>query len=177
MVKDEQRTPICEKVRESLSAYLDGELGGRARRAVEEHLDRCKGCRQYLRELKETWDLLDELEAPIVRRGSAGRIVGYVREEARVGPVRRLLRSPRLRRMVSGVAASVAAAVFLFGIFVSSRPLGDVPTPAERECILYLDFLKDLETLEHMDQVEQIQELGHELEETQGPSRREGAGA
>ena len=82
-----------------------------------------------------------------------------------------------MRRAASGLAASVAAAVFLFGIFVSSRPLGDVPTPTERECILYLDLLKDLETLEHMDQVKQIQELDHELEETERPSEQEGTGA
>lgn len=40
------------KVRESLSAYLDGELSPAQARAVESHLERCRACREELEGLR-----------------------------------------------------------------------------------------------------------------------------
>jgi anti-sigma factor RsiW len=46
---------------DDLSAYADGELGERARRAVETHLASCEACSTLLRELQDTKSLLSEL--------------------------------------------------------------------------------------------------------------------
>lgn len=155
--------PLCRRIRENLSAYLDGELKAGARRVIDEHLAECEACREHFRELKETWRLLDELEAPIVRRELADEVWTRIEADRRLGPVARLERATGGRGVLSGLAASVAAAVFLFGLYISSKPLSDMPTPAERESILYMDMLKDLETLEHMEMVRHVQELGQEI--------------
>jgi len=42
----------CDDVRAELGALLDGELGGSAREAVEQHLAECDGCPQELAELR-----------------------------------------------------------------------------------------------------------------------------
>jgi anti-sigma factor RsiW len=46
---------------DDLSAYVDGELGERARRALEAHLASCEACSTLLRELQDTKSLLSEL--------------------------------------------------------------------------------------------------------------------
>ena len=148
--------PLCRRVRENLAAYLDGELKGGARRVIEEHLTDCPDCRRYLEELKETWRLLDELETPIVRRKLTDRVWTRIDRDRKVG---RLERATGARGALSGLAAALAAAVFLFGLYISSRPLSDVPTAAENECIMYLDVLRDLETLDNMEMVRYIQQL------------------
>jgi anti-sigma factor RsiW len=53
---------------EELSAYVDGELGERARRAVERHLAGCEACSTLLEELQDTKALVRELPRPVLRR-------------------------------------------------------------------------------------------------------------
>jgi anti-sigma factor RsiW len=53
---------------EDLSAYVDGELGERARRVVETHLASCEACSTLLRELQDTKSLLSELPRVEPRR-------------------------------------------------------------------------------------------------------------
>jgi anti-sigma factor RsiW len=48
-------------VRESLSAYIDGELTARERTRVEQHLKECQACAEDLRTLRQTVALLKEL--------------------------------------------------------------------------------------------------------------------
>ncbi|HUS70500.1 MAG TPA: zf-HC2 domain-containing protein [Anaerolineae bacterium] len=48
-------------VGESLSAYIDGELAGRERARVEQHLKECQTCAENLRTLRQTVALLKEL--------------------------------------------------------------------------------------------------------------------
>ena len=46
---------------ETLSAYIDGELAGRERAQVEQHLKECQACAENLRTLRQTLALLKEL--------------------------------------------------------------------------------------------------------------------
>jgi len=46
---------------ETLSAYIDGELAGRERARVEQHLKECQACAENLRTLRQTVALLKEL--------------------------------------------------------------------------------------------------------------------
>jgi anti-sigma factor RsiW len=52
-------------VGESLSAYIDGELTGRERARMEQHLKECQACAEDLRTLRQTVALLKEL--PVIR--------------------------------------------------------------------------------------------------------------
>ncbi len=56
---------------DDLSAYVDGELGERARRAVETHLASCEACSTLFRELQDTKSLLSELPSVQLRRSLA----------------------------------------------------------------------------------------------------------
>lgn len=72
---------------EDLSAYVDGELGERARRAVETHLASCEACSTLLRELQDTKSLLSELPRVEPRRSlTLGREFAV---ERRVAPAPR----------------------------------------------------------------------------------------
>jgi anti-sigma factor RsiW len=158
-----EERPLCRRVRENLSAHLDGELQGDARRLITDHLAECDACRRHFEQMKETWQLLDELEAPLVRRELSDEVWTKIHRERRAGPVGRLERLTGARGLVAGLAASAAAAVFLFGLYISSEPLGEVPTPTERECILYLDVLRELDTLEQMEMVRYVEQLGESI--------------
>lgn len=160
-MKDEK--PICRRVRENLSAHFDGELKQGARRRIDEHLAECQECRKVYQELKETWRLLDELEEPIVRRELADQLWTRIEAEKKAGWRGRLERWTGASGIAGGLAASLAAAVFLFGLYLSSKPISDLPSPVEREAILYLDVLRDLQTLEKMDMVTYMQQLGQEI--------------
>jgi AcrR family transcriptional regulator len=157
----EPNQPVCRRVRENLSAYLDGELQGAARRLIEEHLAECAECRTQLDELKETWRLLDELEEPIVHNDFRQEVLARARAEAQAEQV---AREGNRRSLVAGLAASAAAAVFLFGLYASSRPLSDPPTPRQREAITYLDLLDNVDALLCLDQARELQALGQSME-------------
>lgn len=48
---------ICRETVDLLGAYHDGDLGAERRAAVEAHLARCRGCREYLRSYRATIEL------------------------------------------------------------------------------------------------------------------------
>ena len=156
----------CRAVRENLTAYLDGELDVPARRAVDEHLARCPACRQECAALKDAWRLLDEAPAPPhPHLGSdfADRVLARAHTDAAVSPWRRFTASPVGRWVLSGAAAGFAAAIFLGGLYVTTRPAAPpalVLAPAEQECVMYLDVLKDLNALEHLELIKSLQTLG-----------------
>ncbi|HOI55286.1 MAG TPA: zf-HC2 domain-containing protein [Phycisphaerae bacterium] len=157
----EPNQPMCRRVRENLSAYLDGELKGTARRLIEEHLAECAECRAQLDELKETWRLLDELEEPIVHNDFRREVLALARAEAQA---EQIAREGGRRSVLAGLAASAAAAVFVFGLYASSRPLSDPPTPRQREAITYLDLLENVDALLCLDQARELQSLGQSME-------------
>lgn len=167
--------PICRRVRENLSAHFDGELKQGARRLIDEHLAECEECRKYYQELKETWQLLDELEEPIVRRELADSLWTQIEAEKKAGWRGRLERWTGASGLVAGLAASAAAAVFLFGLYLGLKPISHLPTPVERETILYMDVLRDLETLNQLEMVTYMRELGTDLASPADGSPVEGA--
>jgi predicted anti-sigma-YlaC factor YlaD len=169
--------PICRRVRENLSAYLDGELKGDARRLLDEHLSGCEACRRQMQELKDTWRLLDELEAPIVPRAFHDQVLARVEVEEKMSPFRRVVRALAARGALGGLAATLAAALFVTGFYISTRPPSRVPSPTEVECITYLDFLRDLETLKNIDEIKYVKEVGGQLSEPDAVAEGEGPGA
>lgn len=159
-----EEKPLCRRIRENLPAYQDGELKPGARRVIEEHMRECAECRAHYEELKATWQLLDGLEEPIVRRELSDAVWTQIKEDRKAGWIGRLERATGASGLMSGLAASIAAAVFLFGVVVSSKPIADLPTPAERESILYLDILRDIETLQQMEMVTYVRQQGQTLD-------------
>jgi hypothetical protein len=88
---------------DELSAYADGELGARARRAVETHVAGCEACSKLLRELQDTKSLLSELPKLGLRRAFAlGPEFAVERREA-----------PAPRRMSFSFAPAAALSVLV----------------------------------------------------------------
>ncbi len=89
----------CDKAREQLSAYLDGELSPQARLLVEEHLSGCAACRGELESLKTAAALVrglprsappEDFHAVLTSRlraeAAAMAAAGRIRARRRVGP-------------------------------------------------------------------------------------------
>jgi anti-sigma factor RsiW len=67
-----------------MSAYLDDELGPRARRRLEQHAGECVQCRRMLAGLRRTLGALQRLPAPA--GGDAEQIAASVRLRLREPP-------------------------------------------------------------------------------------------
>jgi len=51
----------CEKYKEMLMGYLDGELSGEQNREIEKHLNVCTGCSEELDEFRELKKITDDI--------------------------------------------------------------------------------------------------------------------
>jgi anti-sigma factor RsiW len=100
---------------EELSAYVDGELGERARGAVERHLASCEACSALLRELQDAKSLLSELPKPRLRHSLA------------LGPEFAVERRPALapHRSPFSFAPAVALTVLVALLFVDAANFSD----------------------------------------------------
>ncbi len=83
----------CGKVRELLSAYLDGELDPATRAAVEEHLRECGPCGAELEELKAASAFVQDLPEAELPEDFHPALVRRVRAEARLIRARSVARA------------------------------------------------------------------------------------
>lgn len=84
-------TSACSRLREHLSAYVDGELDAADRHEVSEHVATCTGCSQVLLDLRSLGDLVRSRQAPASEpalfAGLAGGVISRTRaEEAQSWP-------------------------------------------------------------------------------------------
>lgn len=56
-----ERLPTCSEVVELVSDYLEGAMPPQLRGKVEQHLSWCRGCRDYLEQMRETIRLAGRL--------------------------------------------------------------------------------------------------------------------
>ena len=107
----------CEKVKESLEAYVEGELGKSEREALETHISRCESCKQELALTQSIPRLISSLPTPPVP------------EDIIPDTLRRLHEKPATKRRWLGafgitssrkwqfaVVGSLLMAVLIFGI-------------------------------------------------------------
>ena len=90
----------CDRVRDDLAAYHDGELPMEERVLIQSHLKECVACRLEAASLAELSDVLRTMSGAVPGRrdGDSGRISSAVLERLRVEPKREAwLRSPKLR--------------------------------------------------------------------------------
>jgi anti-sigma factor RsiW len=91
----------CDEVRGNLAAYLDGEIEGASRRAMDAHLSDCPACLAEKRAQAAAWRLLDMAgDVPAAPAGQRERILAA----ARKSPGGRVLRLP-FRAVAAGGAA------------------------------------------------------------------------
>jgi anti-sigma factor RsiW len=89
--------PLNDEDREDLVAFLDGELGGEAARAVEAKLHLDPAARAEAESLKRTWDLLDYLPRPQAPADFTHRTMEKL-APVRTKSVRLAIPGPRRRR-------------------------------------------------------------------------------
>lgn len=136
----------CRNVVSRLNAYLDGELSGRDRERVEQHLGECGRCREALARLRAVADALAQLPTPpAVSEGFANRVLARVPLRAEPQPVVvELWRSFPLARRIA------AAAALVLGIGLGTLMARDVTraspmtsSAADPNALYRLDFLSD----------------------------------
>jgi ferric-dicitrate binding protein FerR (iron transport regulator) len=149
-MSDQQRNPAeSPLLREQLVAYLDGELDSEAGREIERRLAREPEVQQELRQLQQTWDLLDrlpqaELDATFTR--STVEMIALAAEDEVQLLDAALPRQRRRRRLLkaAGLLAAVACG------FATVRFCW--PEPNRR-------LLQDLPVLEHLEAYRQTPDL------------------
>jgi anti-sigma factor RsiW len=65
----------CSQVKRKLSAFMDGEMDGAISRIIEQHLDGCRDCQEYLLQFKEVDGLIYGLPRIEVNPGFTSRVV------------------------------------------------------------------------------------------------------
>ncbi len=148
--------PLSEQEKADLVAFLDGELTGEARRAVETKLSLDPAVRAEAETLKKTWDLLDHLPKPEPSPSFTNRTM------EKLAPIRAKAAAPRKHRpwlIGAGWAAAVvaAAAAGYGGVAVVSRPPPGPDADLVRDLRVidnkrYYDRVDDLDYLKQLNQ-------------------------
>ncbi len=102
----------CEWAKESISAYLDGELDTEEKVRLESHLNECESCREYLRTMRFIVDEVKNsgVEPPADLHES---IMAKIRSDVPDGNKKGFLKLIKGRRTISYIAAAVAALAIL----------------------------------------------------------------
>jgi len=153
--------PLSEAEREDLVAYLDGELGGEAKREMETRLNLDPRWRAEAEALKHTWELLDFLPQPEVSPDFTSRTLSRI--EALRRPQKQTDPEParllRFRPRWVGLAAGWAAALLVAGLggwFLaggSSSRAGEVELTRDLRIIenkRWYDGVEDIELLREL---------------------------
>jgi hypothetical protein len=171
----------CNDIRENLAAYLDNEIDGAPRQAMDDHMKGCEPCAAERTAQASAWALLDRLDTPDYETApTAADLVKAVRELDRTtGPISGdgMPAGPVLR-LPAPIAATAAAAALLAvaGGFAMLNQGGTVDDPstigngeqvesASAELLDNLLVLEALEVLEDED-LELLDELEGLDEET-----------
>lgn len=110
----------CKNIAESLSAFIDGEIGAIDEKALEEHLASCEACSAELEELKKLDELTGRIEPPAVSKDEWAGMWEKISEEMTI--VRRpssiwtwagLIKS---KRFLASAAAVIIAIVLIFAM-------------------------------------------------------------
>ncbi len=156
----------CDRIRDHLLDFLEGDMPAQQSRAAEAHVARCPECARKVRELRGTLESLQSLPAPIVPETLLDEIRVVVRRRiAHESPPRLsfhrrvvawLRGSPGLRPLP---AVSVAAAVgLLLAISLVRAPRTPQPSPAP-EIVAAGDAFPIAQNLDVLEQFELLQDL------------------
>lgn len=107
----------CEKVKESLEAYVEGELGKSEREALETHISNCESCKRELTLTQSIPRLISSLPTPPVPEDIIPDALKRLREKS--AAKRRWLGAFGIlssRKWQFAVVGSLLMAVLIFGI-------------------------------------------------------------
>jgi anti-sigma factor RsiW len=64
----------CRSIQKKLSAYQDGEIGGKEKERIATHLKGCPACRSAYAELEQVWQSLEKISEIEASAGFEGRL-------------------------------------------------------------------------------------------------------
>lgn len=70
----------CQELVEVLTDYLEGALDAGERAEIERHIVICRGCQNYVEQMRSTIDLLGRIAADDPGDAQAGKLLGMFRE-------------------------------------------------------------------------------------------------
>jgi len=130
----------CAGMEDKLVEYLDGRAKPAERRAVEEHLAVCSGCRHRAEDFRALWGALDDL--PVISPSAV--FDASLRARIAAEPAHRGF-WPRL--------AFAAAALVAMSVWMASLPRGTTDQTEISRSLVEADFgmIRDLPVLENYD--------------------------
>lgn len=149
VLAEAKEDPWCRHIRREIVAMLDGELSGKEKRPVVEHLAECGDCRAERDGLAGTGDLLSRWTFPAIETDLVPLVV----------PKR-----PRgvLRRLVPALAAACVLVIATLGVLTNSGSDPEL-APLEELAVRHgvgPDLLADPDILELAEDLEWVEELG-----------------
>jgi len=160
----------CKKVKESLTAFLDGELPGRLEERIQEHLAACPGCEAERKALERLRYAVEGMEAPPTDSSISAEAIleraGFYQREGRA--VRKGGRRLAGRRVspwsIIGwrPALALATGLAVIGLwrvypFLRSLP---VPTDAEIRFAERVDLFENLDLIRDLSLLEVLESEG-----------------
>jgi anti-sigma factor RsiW len=144
----------CNVAGKHLIAHMDGSIDGTRRREMEAHLSACNACRQRAAELRQLWQVLDEVPAVLPSPGFDALVRARIaRDGARSGLWGWLVApSPRL---AVGVTALLFCSVWLSSLRPTARPPAPVVASSDAE----FRMIADLPVLEDYDVLAEFEAL------------------
>jgi anti-sigma factor RsiW len=157
--------PLNEQEQADLVAYLDGELGGEAARALETKLSLNPAARAEAESLKRTWGLLDYLPQPEPSPNFTHRTLEKMApiRTTTARPIRRPSRRPWLigAGWTAAVLAAAAAGYIGVGMISGGRDSTDRDLTRDLRVIenkRFYDHVDDLDFLKSLDQPDLFEE-------------------
>ena len=122
----------CREIKKRLSAYLEKAVSPQQKALIDEHLKKCKGCRQDLADLKKTIKYVQRLEEVEPPPWLAQKVMARVREEAEQKPgiLKKLFYPFHIKLPLEAIAVIFIAVGTLY-IFKTMQPqmqLAKIPT-------------------------------------------------
>lgn len=144
-----ERNPSEDTIVEELVAYLDGELDVEANRNVERRLSQDVAYRQRLRQLQQSWDLLDRLPRADVDESFTNSTLAMIAVRG-VDEVRNLEQASYRRHRSLQAAIALAVALAFVAGFAGIR------WHAGRED---RQLLQDLQVIERVDEYRYAEDI------------------
>ena len=144
----------CNVAGKYLIAFMDGSIDRTRRREVESHLSDCNSCRQRAVELRQLWEILDEVPALPPSPGFDVLVRARIAQNGAHSGLWAWLIAPSPRLAV-GVTALLFCSVWLSSVRPTARP----PAPVVASSAAEFRMIADLPVLEDYDVLAEFEAL------------------
>ncbi|MCU0982448.1 MAG: hypothetical protein MUF25_25095 [Pirellulaceae bacterium] len=157
-MSDENHAQGQSTMVDELVAYLDGELDTESNRQIERRLSQDAVYRQQLRELQQSWDLLDHLPRADVDEAFTESTIAMVALRASDEERQTETQTVRKRRLLLA-SSTVCAALAFLAAFAATRWWSDGPN---RQLLQDLPLIENIDEYRYAESIEFLRMLERE---------------